>query len=1089
MYCKRMIKHAVCSLFLLIQLESPAQTVLPVYVMQNGSLNVNACQIVDPDSLRGNYPQTNMTLVLTGPAGSKLSAALDTLTLHSYNDRVTIYDGNSTSAPILISYTHLAPLTTQVLGSSNVLTIFFQVTAGNDIPTAKGWRIRIKPVSPVTGNMPAFLPVFESMGAYGQTDMADYDNDGDKDLIMRSTVFQNDASNDSAFLFRRIANPIGNWLNSRMTAMDFNADGLKDIFITGETNVTGTYKPTAALFRNNGNNSFTRVANSTFPDASRGACSVVDFNLDGKPDISYTGTTNGAPNSCIFKLFINNGNFSFTEQVTNLPGLVGSCIDWYDFDSDGDKDVLLNGYNTIAATTSFIYRNDGSGNFTSIDNVIAFNTSSGVVRWADIDGNGIIDIINTGVITPGGSNAITPEFLMNAGNGSFTRVITNLPARWSNSYDLFDYDGDGDLDIVYNGFMALSPDTDAAVYKNNGNGNFARVHIRPGEQSASLVKWVDINNDNRKDIFVCGRGSFSPSYVLKNMGNDSFRVVSYPFMTYQNAGGSGASVVADDLNNDGLPDFLFAGTIDDQNCEEGSLSALVISQSWRKTPFAKFKKVLEISTVPNIGSVTVNTSCTWGDVTNDGKPDIIVTGYGEPLRILRNDGNGSFTLVYNAKINLSKENARCAVIDVDNDGTNELYVIPNKLYKWNGNGFNTLYEQAGIACEGGILGPCSYQNLVIADFNKDGYRDVAFCEDQFLYVLRNNRAGQLVNDLPSYLITMGPGTINTEMHVFDVDADGDPDLVTSKMLIENLFPTGLRLRDKIIPEHGGLAFSDFNQDGYTDIFSNIRPVGYTSTRLYFNQQGSLYFQDITPANFIQTSGTSSSFPIDEASTQDIDNDGDDDIVYATFGQCTNTGVYINLFNEENDHLHVQGANGGETLVSGTTYTIKWTGRNLSNTVKIELTQNSGNTWTLISNAAASSAFSGEYNWSLNGLGTSANCRIRITDNVNGQLRDSSDRNFTINAATGIGNVVPVNQLKVFPNPGTGIFYCDTHNVPPGTRGRAEVIDMTGRVILRDSFITHSGGNLRLNIGASVQGVYIIRLTYPAAQSIAKVLKL
>ncbi|MBL7748431.1 MAG: VCBS repeat-containing protein, partial [Chitinophagaceae bacterium] len=513
---------------------------------------------------------------------------------------------------------------------------------------------------------------------------------------------------------------------------------------------SGTYAATAALFRNNGDNTFTRINIPGMPNAGRGSCAITDINGDGRPDITYSASVNLTPAGAVCKIYLNNGSFSFTELTNNLPGLMASSMDWFDYDTDGDPDLVMNGYNA-SGSLSGLYKNNGGGAFTSVSMPPFFATSSGMVQWVDANGDGRMDFINTGVTTPGNVNGIVPELLINNGGDNFTRLITNMPARAISFIDGYDYDRDGDADFVYSGLIPSTPNTDVAVYKNNGGGNFTRVAYRTGVQCLSTVKWIDLNLDNRKDLFVCGRTENNPSYVLMNMDADSFRLASYPFVSYTNT--SGQNVLVEDLNNDGLPDFMFAGPLDDQDCAEGNSSALILSEGWKRKPFTGFTNVFDFRSIPS-SAVTANSFWRWGDVDNDGKKDVILTKNNEPLRVFKNNGGNNFSLLYSGRINNAKSYDQCGVVDIDNDGTNELYVMPNKLYKWNGSSFTTLYEATGIGCEGQLLITCDGY-FDFGDYNKDGFTDVVFVQGGFVYVLRNNGTGRFVNDYPSYLDALG----------------------------------------------------------------------------------------------------------------------------------------------------------------------------------------------------------------------------------------------------------------------------------------------------------------------------------------------
>ncbi|MBI1938936.1 MAG: hypothetical protein HYS25_12560 [Ignavibacteriales bacterium] len=89
-------------------------------------------------------------------------------------------------------------------------------------------------------------------------------------------------------------------------------------------------------------------------------------------------------------------------------------------------------------------------------------------------------------------------------------------------------------------------------------------------------------------------------------------------------------------------------------------------------------------------------------------------------------------------------------------------------------------------------------------------------------------------------------------------------------------------------------------------------------------------------------------------------------------------------------------NGGEELYVGSSNNIMWTSNNIEN-VKIDFTTNNGATWATIVNSTPSD---GVFAWNSIPDLSSLQCRIRISDAVDGIPADISDDNFTI---TTLGN--------------------------------------------------------------------------------------
>ncbi|MHC4460869.1 MAG: hypothetical protein ACYS6W_15920 [Planctomycetota bacterium] len=94
---------------------------------------------------------------------------------------------------------------------------------------------------------------------------------------------------------------------------------------------------------------------------------------------------------------------------------------------------------------------------------------------------------------------------------------------------------------------------------------------------------------------------------------------------------------------------------------------------------------------------------------------------------------------------------------------------------------------------------------------------------------------------------------------------------------------------------------------------------------------------------------------------------------------------------EPNMLLVLDPNGGESLVSGQTYTISWSNAGSVNDVLIEYSTNNGQHWSDV-NAVPNT---GSYEWSPVPIADSDQCLVRISDSSNSCNLDTSDGVFTI----------------------------------------------------------------------------------------------
>ncbi len=95
-------------------------------------------------------------------------------------------------------------------------------------------------------------------------------------------------------------------------------------------------------------------------------------------------------------------------------------------------------------------------------------------------------------------------------------------------------------------------------------------------------------------------------------------------------------------------------------------------------------------------------------------------------------------------------------------------------------------------------------------------------------------------------------------------------------------------------------------------------------------------------------------------------------------------------------------NGGESLAPGTSYPIKWVSSGID-TVKIELTSNNGVSWTTV---VAKTASNGVYIWSPVPAISSTNCKIRVSDAVDGDPFGESAAVFSVLAQPSLKLTAP-----------------------------------------------------------------------------------
>ncbi|HEY6504034.1 MAG TPA: VCBS repeat-containing protein [Chitinophagaceae bacterium] len=140
---------------------------------------------------------------------------------------------------------------------------------------------------------------------------------------------------------------------------DFNNDGLKDIFFTGN-------QVSCVLYINKGNNQFDDITPKAGISTNVWATgvSIVDINSDGYDDIYVCVFGKDLLHKAKNLLFINQGDLTFREEA-DAYGLADTGYStqavFFDYDKDGDLDMFLANYFLGASNTNTIVPRDRSG--------------------------------------------------------------------------------------------------------------------------------------------------------------------------------------------------------------------------------------------------------------------------------------------------------------------------------------------------------------------------------------------------------------------------------------------------------------------------------------------------------------------------------------------------------------------------------------------------------------------------------------------------------------------------------------------------------------------------------------------------------
>jgi hypothetical protein len=344
-----------------------------------------------------------------------------------------------------------------------------------------------------------------------------------------------------------------------LAVFDMNNDGLPDLFFIGSSGPNG-------LFLNEGNMKFRDITVSAGLTATEGfsadngfetAATAVDINADGFLDIYVCRSGPKAEDSRRNKLYVNNGDLTFTEKAAEygLDDISASTgANFFDYDNDGDLDLYLLNHPDSKTYTNLLeaklgadgkyhpnlephdekhtdrfYRND-NGTFSDVTNQAGIrNYGYGLsVSVSDFNHDGWTDVYV-------GNDFVQPdELYINNKNGTFTDQLGAYfrhTSQHTMGTDLNDFDNDGLVDLfgadmlgeknarqklfiavnqqsnystmIKNGYF--EPVVRNVLQRANGNGTFSDVGCIAGVYKTDW-SWsglmVDLDNDGLRDLHV-----------------------------------------------------------------------------------------------------------------------------------------------------------------------------------------------------------------------------------------------------------------------------------------------------------------------------------------------------------------------------------------------------------------------------------------------------------------------------------------------------------------------------------------------------------------------------------------------------------
>ncbi|MBW6516440.1 MAG: VCBS repeat-containing protein [Candidatus Cloacimonetes bacterium] len=313
---------------------------------------------------------------------------------------------------------------------------------------------------------------------------------------------------------------------------DFNNDGFLDLLITGNE--------LTKIYVNNGNGSFSELSQS-FPSLRNANAAWGDLTNNGYLDFIVIGrdqTLN--PSTHIFR---NNGDETFTEIDAGLTGVFNGAIALGDYNNNGWLDVVIIGDSGEGFSTN-LYANNGDETFSVVEVEELPDVALGDVAWGDLTNNGFLDLVISGSTVQGRYT----EIFFNHGTGILTPSNSSIIDLSGSSIDLGDYNGNGYKDILIAGNSAQGLVT--KIYQNDGFGSFNDIEANLPGIALGSVAWGDFEQNGYLDVILTG---FNTSKVLRNV-NGEFTEVNSGLLPLNSS-----SAAWGDIDNDGDLDLVLTG--------------------------------------------------------------------------------------------------------------------------------------------------------------------------------------------------------------------------------------------------------------------------------------------------------------------------------------------------------------------------------------------------------------------------------------------------------------------------------------------------------------------------------------------------
>ena len=664
--------------------------------------------------------------------------------------------------------------------------------------------------------------------AYG-----DFDDDGDTDIFyspgdgsrnaLPPELYANDGTGRFSLAPGFFGPEIAGAVHGRKALPgDFNGDGRIDVFVLGHGYDHPPFPGEAPYVLLSTENGFVLGTGLEHIIGFHHGGASADIDADGDLDVFVTENFRGP------FFLINDGTGFFRQDRTRLEGIGqfegNFTAEFVDVDGDQYVDLLVAGHEYEGFRTQILW-GDESGVFSTAGaTLIPEVPGYGIVvdiDVGDLDGDGARDLVINRTGDPSGAGwyrGYHLQVLRQTGTRGFSDVTRERlrqhedpEARWFLWIRIWDVDDDGDPDLV------VDDETDRNLFwTNDGTGGFGRGGLIPRNfsvdegSSHSLQNppfpiehrrmrtgrpgWVvamaygDFSGDGHADIFYApqdGSSGSLPAELYVGDGSGAFaRDAGF-------AGGSPPSrrnarkVLPGDYNRDGRIDVLVLGPDDAPYTLLSTGSGYVRGETLEEY----------VGASQYAGAAA--------DLDADGDLDVFLAG---PPVLLINDGAGRFRRSFRP-VKLDGFVLASELVDVDADGYVDLLVGGHEQ---DGGLTQILWgDSTGVfdSANGTVLQAVPGYGVVLdidaADTDGDGDRDLlilrtgdgtsrGFYDGYYVQLLEQARDRRFTDATAESITGNEDGAAPSVrwLRIYDVDDDGDPDIV-----VDDYSTYGLILRN------------------------------------------------------------------------------------------------------------------------------------------------------------------------------------------------------------------------------------------------------------------------------------------------------